>query len=220
MDVGLKHEIVETREAERHKFGHGGTLALVSSVRVTAPKTRSCSVWSSRHASLYFLFDISWPLLDLFWTWVRKRSGLDLLWIIWVVSDIPARLRERRKNRSLNSGSLLDSIVTVLNNSRSVSSDATKVSFAPGEAQTGELVEHSRLESVDLSVHSQGAMSTFSESCRKNLAQLPHRVDQSHDCTVILVLCNRRCVSCHDPVFHEFLSRDSLHKICSQRGQA
>ena len=34
-DFGLKHEIDETREAERHKFGDGGTL--VSSIRVTAP---------------------------------------------------------------------------------------------------------------------------------------------------------------------------------------
>ena len=31
----LKHEIDETREAERNKFGDGGTL--VSSIRVTAP---------------------------------------------------------------------------------------------------------------------------------------------------------------------------------------
>ena len=34
-DFGLKHEIDETREAERYKFGDGGTL--VSSIRVTAP---------------------------------------------------------------------------------------------------------------------------------------------------------------------------------------
>ena len=34
-DFGLKHEIDETREAERYKFGDGG--ALVSSTRVTAP---------------------------------------------------------------------------------------------------------------------------------------------------------------------------------------
>ena len=34
-DFGLKHEIDETREAERHKFGNGGTL--VSSIRVPAP---------------------------------------------------------------------------------------------------------------------------------------------------------------------------------------
>ena len=34
-DFALKHEIDETREAERHKFGDGGTL--VSSIRVTAP---------------------------------------------------------------------------------------------------------------------------------------------------------------------------------------
>ena len=32
---GLKHEIDETREAVRYKFGDGGTL--VSSIRVTAP---------------------------------------------------------------------------------------------------------------------------------------------------------------------------------------
>ena len=34
-DFGLKHEIDETREAERYTFGDGGTL--VSSTRVTAP---------------------------------------------------------------------------------------------------------------------------------------------------------------------------------------
>ena len=34
-DFGLKHEIDETREAERYKIGDGGTL--VSSIRVTAP---------------------------------------------------------------------------------------------------------------------------------------------------------------------------------------
>ena len=34
-DFGLKHEIDETREAERYKLGDGG--ALVSSIRVTAP---------------------------------------------------------------------------------------------------------------------------------------------------------------------------------------
>ena len=34
-DIGLEHEIDETREAERYKFGDGGTL--VSSIRVTAP---------------------------------------------------------------------------------------------------------------------------------------------------------------------------------------
>ena len=35
MDIDLKHEIDETREAERYKLGDGGTL--VSSIRVTAP---------------------------------------------------------------------------------------------------------------------------------------------------------------------------------------
>ena len=35
MDIGLKQEIEETREAERYKFGDGGTL--VSSIRETAP---------------------------------------------------------------------------------------------------------------------------------------------------------------------------------------
>ena len=34
-DFGLKHEIDETREAERYKFGDGGTL--ISSISVTAP---------------------------------------------------------------------------------------------------------------------------------------------------------------------------------------
>ena len=35
VDVGLRHEIDEPREANRYTFGDGGTL--VSSIRVTAP---------------------------------------------------------------------------------------------------------------------------------------------------------------------------------------
>ena len=35
VDIGLKHETDETREAERYKFGDCGTL--VSSIRVMAP---------------------------------------------------------------------------------------------------------------------------------------------------------------------------------------
>ena len=52
-DSGLKHEIDETREAERYKFGDGGTL--VSSIRVTAPifvagkKDRFFSAWFLRN---------------------------------------------------------------------------------------------------------------------------------------------------------------------------
>ena len=34
-EIGLKHEIDQTREAERYKFGDGGPL--VSSIRVIAP---------------------------------------------------------------------------------------------------------------------------------------------------------------------------------------
>ena len=53
MDIGLKHEIEETRGAERYKFGDDGTL--VSSIRVTAPvvvgqrKEKLSSAWSLRN---------------------------------------------------------------------------------------------------------------------------------------------------------------------------
>ena len=61
-DFGLKHEIDETREAERNKFGNGGTL--VSSIRVTA--------------SIFVGL-----LPELLWIWAKRRSGLELASMIW-----------------------------------------------------------------------------------------------------------------------------------------
>ena len=72
-DFGLKHEIDETREAERYKFGDGGTL--VSSTRVTAPifvagkKGRIVfSVVPSKRLPLLIGRDFL-----LLWIWARRR---------------------------------------------------------------------------------------------------------------------------------------------------
>ena len=79
-DFGLKHEIDESREAERYKFGDGG--ALVSSIRVTVPifvagkKGRIVfSVFPSKHLPLLICRDFLTParaVVDL----ARRRSGL------------------------------------------------------------------------------------------------------------------------------------------------
>ena len=87
-DFGLKHEIDETREAERYKFGDGGTL--VSSIRVTAPmfvagkKGRIVfSVVPSKHLAL-----VDWPRFpdscqSCCGYVTRRRSGLELASMIW-----------------------------------------------------------------------------------------------------------------------------------------
>ena len=69
--VGLRHEIDETREAERYKCGDGGTL--VSSIRVTAPV-----IVAGRRGKIVFSAVLS---LDLSWMWVRKLSESGLAWI-------------------------------------------------------------------------------------------------------------------------------------------
>ena len=84
-DFGLKHEIDETREAERYKFGDGGTL--VSSIRVTAPmfvagkKGRIVfSVVPSKHLPLLIGRDFLTParaVVDMDEKTLRIGTGVD-----------------------------------------------------------------------------------------------------------------------------------------------
>ena len=84
-DFGLKHEIDETREAERYKFGDGGTL--VSSIRVTAPifvagkKGRIVfSVVPSKHLPLLIGRDFLTParaVVDMGEKTLRIGTGVD-----------------------------------------------------------------------------------------------------------------------------------------------
>ena len=85
-DFGLKHEIDETREAERYKFGDGGTL--VSSIRVTAPifvagkKGRIVfSVVPSKHLPLLIGRDFLTParaVVDMGEKTLRIGTGVDV----------------------------------------------------------------------------------------------------------------------------------------------
>ena len=124
-DFGLRHEIDETREAERYKFGDGGTL--VSSIRVTAPifvagkKGRIVfSVVPSKHLPLLIGRDFLTParaIVDMGEKTLRIGTGVDDLVVSraghlalrlnpqdWhteanLIEDIPARLRARRRRR-------------------------------------------------------------------------------------------------------------------------
>ena len=120
----LEDEIDETREAERYKFGDGGTL--VSSIRVTAPifvagkKGRIVfSVVPSKHLLLLIGRDFLTParaIVDMGEKTLRigtvddlvvSRAGhltLRLNPQDWhreanLIEDIPARLRARRRRR-------------------------------------------------------------------------------------------------------------------------
>ena len=84
-DFDLKHEIDETREAERYKFGDGGTL--VSSIRLTAPvfvagkKGRIVfSVVPSKHLPLLIGRDFLTParaIVDMGEKTLRIGTGVD-----------------------------------------------------------------------------------------------------------------------------------------------
>ena len=84
-DFGLKHDIDETREAERYKFGDGGTL--VSSIRVTAhvfvagKKGRIVfSVVPSKHLPLLIGREILTPartVVDMGEKTLRIGTGVD-----------------------------------------------------------------------------------------------------------------------------------------------
>ena len=154
-DIGLKHEIDETREAERYKFGDGGTL--VSSITVTAPvlvagkKGRIVfSVAPSKHLPLLTgrdFFNPARAVVDVGEKTLRIGTGVDNLVVSraghlalplnprdWhreanLVEDIPVRLRARRKRQYPRTERLLQSIATVLINSRcSPSTSVQKVS--------------------------------------------------------------------------------------------
>ena len=135
-DIGPKHEIDETREAERYKFGDGGTL--VSSIRVTAPvfvagkKGRIVfSVVPSKHLPLLIGPDFLTParaIVDMGEKTLRIGTGVDDLVVSraghlslrlnppdWhretnLMEDIPVRLRARRKRQDPRTERLLQSI--------------------------------------------------------------------------------------------------------------
>ena len=143
-DIGLKHEIDETREAERYKFGDGGTL--VSSIRVTAPVVVAgkkgkivFSMVPSKHLPLLIGRDFLTPartVVDVSEKTLRIGTGVDNLIVSrvghlalrlnprdWhreanVTEDIPVRLRATRKRQDPWTESLFQSIATVLINSR------------------------------------------------------------------------------------------------------
>ena len=176
-DFGLEHEIDETREAERYKFGDGGTL--VSSTRVTAPvfvagrKGRIVfSVVPSKHLPLLIGGDFltrARVVVDMGERTLRIGTGVDNLVVSraghlalrlnpqdWhretnLIEDIPVRLRARRKRQDPRTERLLQSTATVLINSRcSPSASAQKVSGL----------------------------------CLKNVAQPPHRDEHPRHCFV------------------------------------
>ena len=132
-DFGLKHEIDETREAERYKFGDGGTL--VSSIRVTAPifvagkKGRIVfTVFPSKHLPLLIGRDFLTParaVVDMGEKTLRIGTGVDDLVVSraghlalrfnpqdWhreanLIEAIPVRLRARRKRQDPRTEKLL-----------------------------------------------------------------------------------------------------------------
>ena len=188
-DIGLKHEIDETREAERYKFGDGGTL--VSSIRVTAPvfvagkKGRIVfSVVPSKHLPLLIGRDFLTParaVVDMGEKTLRIGAGVDDLVVSRaghlalrlnprdlhreanLTEYIPVRLRARRKRQDPRTERLLQSIATVLINSRCFSSACAQ---------------------------------KVSRSCLKNVAQLPHQDEHQRHCLVCSVPCDRCCVAC------------------------
>ena len=180
-DFGLKHEIDETREAERYKFGDGGTL--VSSIRVTAPifvagkKGRIVfSVVPSKHLPLLIGRDFLTParaVVDMGEKTLRIGTGVDDLVVSraghralrlnppdWnreariLIEDIPVRLRARRKRQDPRTEKLLQSIATVLINSSCLSA---------------------------------ASVQKASRSCLKNVAQLPHHDEHPRHCFVCSV---------------------------------
>ena len=189
-DFGLKHEIDETREAERYKFGDGGTL--VSSIRVTAPifvagkKGRIVfSVVPLKHWPLLIGGDFLTParaVVDMCEKTLRIGTGCEQSWTpgatiesARLIEDIPVRLRARRKRQDPRTQKLLQSIATVLVNSRSLSA---------------------------------ASVQKASRSCLKNVAQLPTPTSLF----VCSVSSDRCCVACSHPVCH-----DCSHKTLCTR---
>ena len=178
-DLCLKHELNETHEAERYKFGDGGTL--VSSIRVTAllfvagKKGRIVfSVVPSKHLPLLIGRDFLTParaIVDMGEKTLRVGTGVDDLVVSraghlalrlnpqdWhretnLIEKIPVRLRARRRRQDPRTERLLQSIATVLSNSRCLS--AASVQKASG-------------------------------SCLKNVAQSPHHDEHPRHCFCLL----------------------------------
>ena len=183
-DFGLKHEIDETREAERYKFGDGGTL--VSSIRVTAPvfvagkKGRIVfSVVPSKQLPLLIGRDfltLARAVVDMGEKTLRIGTGVDDLVVSragqlalrlnpqdWhreanLIEDIPVRLRVRRKRQDPRTEKLLQSIATVL---------------------------------IIHVVFPQRVCKKSSRSCLKNVAQLPHFDEHPRHCLVCSVPFDR-----------------------------
>ena len=136
-DFGLKHEIDETREAERYKFGDGGTL--VSSNRVTAPilllgrRAGFFQRGSFETPALVGCSDFLTParaVVDMGEKTLRIGIGVDDLVVSraghlalrlnpqdWhreanLIEDIPVRLRARRKRQDPRTEKLLESVAT------------------------------------------------------------------------------------------------------------
>ena len=142
-DFGLKHEIDETREAERYKFGDGGTL--VSSIRVTAPifccwqEGQNCFQRGSFETPALVDWSRFGAVVDMGEKTLRIGTGVDDLVVSraghlalrlnpqdWhreanLIEDIPVRLRASRKRQDPRTEKLLQSIATVLINSRCLS---------------------------------------------------------------------------------------------------
>ena len=108
-DFGLKHEFHQTREAERYKFGDGGTL--VSSIRGTAPifvagkKGRIVlSVVPSKHLPLFIGRDFLTParaVVDMGEKTLRIGTGVDDL-VVSRAGHLALRLNPQDWHREAN----------------------------------------------------------------------------------------------------------------------
>ena len=205
-DFGLKHEIDETREAERYKFGDGGTL--VSSIRETAPifvagkKGRIVfSVVPSKHLPLLIGRDFLTParaVVDMGEKTLRIGTGVDRFgrepsWTPGAAIE-SARLAQRGEfDRGYSSASPCEAEET-----------------GPSDRETAP-INCDSFDQFTLSFRSECLQKT-SRSCLKNVAQLPHHDEHPRHCFVCSVPSDRCCVACSHPVCH-----DCSHKtLCTK----
>ena len=120
-DFGLKHEIDETREAERYKFGDGGTLVSCRIFSVVLPKLLPLLIGRDFLTPARAVVDMGEKTL-------RIGTGVDDLVVSraghlalrlnpqdWhreanLIEDIPVRLRARRKRQDPRTEKLLQAI--------------------------------------------------------------------------------------------------------------
>ena len=102
------------------------------------------------------------------------------------------RLRARRRRQDPRTEKLLQSIATVLINSRGGSSTcAQDVSFTCNETGEKERAKQFDAKSAKLSVSSPAEpLTVCARPRRKNFERLPHRVEHPRHCTVCPVPCN------------------------------